>query len=57
MQSDPGQSILKAEITKGMNQMAHRDFDQYQDEAKKKWGATDAYREYQEKTKDYSRTT
>lgn len=30
------------------------EFDKYRDEAKQKWGATDAYKEHAEKTKGYS---
>ncbi len=30
------------------------EFDKYKEEVKEKWGKTEAYREYSEKTKDYS---
>ena len=30
-------------------------FDKHQAEVKEKWGSTDAYREYEDKTKDYDR--
>lgn len=31
------------------------ELDRYQAEAKEKWGSTDAYREYEDKTKNYDR--
>ncbi len=31
------------------------EFEKYKDEAKEKWGSTDAYKEHQEKTKGYSK--
>jgi len=37
-----------------MNTFENRAFDKYQTEAKEKWGGTDAYRDYAERTKDYS---
>ena len=43
---------------KGENVMAafdNTDYEKYKSEARKKWGSTEAYREHQEKTKDYSR--
>jgi len=30
------------------------EFEKYKNEVQEKWGATEAYKEYQEKTKDYS---
>ena len=43
--------------TKGINIMKafdNSEFEKYKSEVKEKWGNTDAYKEYREKTKDYS---
>ncbi len=43
--------------TKGINIMKafdNSEFEKYKSEVKEKWGKTDAYKEYSEKTKDYS---
>ena len=43
--------------TKGVNIMKafdNSEFEKYKDEAKERWGGTEAYKEYSEKTKDYS---
>ena len=43
--------------TKGANIMKafdNSEFENYKDEVKERWGATDAYKQYSEKTKDYS---
>ena len=37
-----------------MHAFDNRQFEQYKDEVKEKWGKTDAYKQHQEKTKDYS---
>ena len=41
-----GENVMKA--------FDNREFEKYQAEAKEKWGNTDAYKEYEEKSKDYS---
>ena len=38
-----------------MKAFDNSEFDKYNAEAKEKWGKTDAYNEYAEKTKDYSK--
>ena len=38
-----------------MNAFDNSEFEQYKDEAKAKWGQTDAYKEHAEKTKEYSK--
>ena len=38
-----------------MNAFDNSEFEQYKDEAKVKWGQTDAYKEHAEKTKEYSK--
>ena len=43
--------------TKGANIMKafdNSEFENYKDEVKERWGATDAYKQYSEKSKDYS---
>ncbi len=43
--------------TKGINIMKafdNSEFEKYKDEVKERWGKTDAYKQYSEKTKDYS---
>ena len=42
-----GENIMKA--------FDNSEFEKYKDEAKEKWGKTDAYREHAEKTKNYSK--
>lgn len=37
-----------------MKTFDHNEFNKHQAEAKEKWGNTDAYKEHQQKTKDYS---
>jgi hypothetical protein len=37
-----------------MNAFDNSDFEQYNSEAQEKWGTTDAYKEHEEKTKNYS---
>ena len=38
-----------------MRAFDNSEFEQYKDEAKAKWGQTDAYKEHAEKTKEYSK--
>ena len=38
-----------------MNSFDNSEFENYKQEVKEKWGKTEAYREYSEKTKDYSK--
>ena len=38
-----------------MNAFDNSNFEKYADEAKENWGETDAYNEYREKTKNYSK--
>ena len=38
-----------------MNAFDNREFEQHKAEAKEKWGNTDAYRQHEEKTKNYSK--
>ena len=38
-----------------MNAFDNSEFEKYKDEAKEKWGKTDAYKQHQEKTKGYSK--
>ena len=38
-----------------MTAFDNSEFEQYKAEAKEKWGNTDAYREYEDKTKNYDR--
>ena len=38
-----------------MNACDNREYDQYKDEAKQRWGGTDAYREYEKKNKGRSK--
>ncbi len=38
-----------------MNAFDNTEFENYKDEVKEKWGKTDAYKEYSQKTKDYSK--
>ena len=42
-----GESVMKA--------FDNSEFEKYKTEAKEKWGQTDAYKEHEEKTKDYSK--
>lgn len=46
------------EAEKGENVMSsfnNKDFEMYKNEVKEKWGSTDAYKEYSDKTKGYSK--
>ncbi|MBQ4645649.1 MAG: MerR family transcriptional regulator [Clostridia bacterium] len=46
--------------TKGenvMNAFDNNEFEKYKQEAQEKWGNTDAYKEYADKTKNYSKST
>ena len=38
-----------------MNESNNSTFEKYNSEAKEKWGSTDAYKEYAEKSKNYSK--
>ena len=38
-----------------MNAFDNREYDQYKDEAKQRWGETDAYKEYEKKSKNRSK--
>ena len=44
---------MKGEIV--MTSFDNSEFEQYKAEAKEKWGKTDAYKEHEEKTRDYSK--
>ena len=45
-------SAMKGEIV--MKVFDNSEFEKYKTEAKEKWGSTEAYKEYSEKTKDYT---
>ncbi len=45
--AEKGKVIMKA--------FDNSDFEKYKDEAREKWGSTDAYKEHREKTKNYSK--
>ena len=38
-----------------MKNFSNKDFENYEDEAQEKWGQTNAYRQYDIKTKKYSK--
>ena len=40
-----------------MSAFDHSTFECYRDEAREKWGSTDAYKEHEERTRDYSGET